>query len=273
MTRHDLLRALRAIQLPRFPLGSDKLQSYGLGLYTFRMPTTVINSVTNSSEIMNSYTLGKTSPPRAVIGHTGDLGSFTCAYWVFPDTESAVAVLTNASSVYGDSSNIVAQVLIQALFSLEPEIDFVSIAERAKIAAQNIWQNTCALWWSNRQSGTDSRDRGAYIGSYTSTDLRMTLHITMPEVPVVSHKAELNLGIDGLPGQKMRLYHYHLDTWTFFPGSLDECLVQGLGIYRSSWRAFNLEFTRFGVNKFRGMQWSMDLDARAGSQVFSRVGP
>ena len=59
-TRHDLLRALRIIQQPRFPLGSDMSQSYGLGLYTFRMPTNAINSVTNSPEVMNSYTLGET---------------------------------------------------------------------------------------------------------------------------------------------------------------------------------------------------------------------
>ena len=162
---HDLLKALRVIEQPRFPLGSDSLQSYGLGLFTFRMPTTAINSVTNSPEVMNSYILGETSPPRAVIGHTGDLGSFTCAYWVFPDTESAVVVLTNASSVNGESSNIVAQVLIQALFALEPEIDFIRIAEQAKVAAQNIWRDTYVLWWSNRQIGTEFKDRTAYIGS------------------------------------------------------------------------------------------------------------
>ena len=95
----------------------------------------------------------------------------------------------------------------------------------------------------------------------------------MPEGQSASEIAELDLCIDDLPGQTMRLYHYHHDTWTFFPGALDECLVQGLGIYRSSWRAFNLVSTRFGETYFRGMQRSMDLDARAGSQVFSRVGP
>ena len=48
------------------------------GSNAFRMPTTAMNLVTNSPEVMNSYTLGETSPPRAAIGHTGDLGSFTC---------------------------------------------------------------------------------------------------------------------------------------------------------------------------------------------------
>ena len=148
---------------------------------------------------------------------------------------------------------IAAQVLIQALFSLEPEIDFISIAKRAKIAAQNIWRKTCTLWWSIRQIGIDSRDHSAYIGSYNSTDLRMTLHITMPEGQVVSDKAEFDLCIDDLSGQKMRLYHYHHDAWTFFPGARDECPMQGLGVFESSSRAFNLDFTRFGVNNSRGI--------------------
>ena len=121
-----------------------------------------------------------------------------------------------------------------------------------KVAAQNIWQKKCTLWWANRQIGTDPGDRIAYIGSYTSTDLRMTLHVTMLEGQVVSDKAELDLCIDNPPGQNMSLCHYHHDTWTFFPGTLDECLVRGLGIHKSSWRAFNLDFTRFGKKKFQG---------------------
>ena len=37
--RHDLLRALRTIPQPRFPLDTNMLKSYGLGLYTFHIPT------------------------------------------------------------------------------------------------------------------------------------------------------------------------------------------------------------------------------------------
>lgn len=41
---------------------------------------------------MKSHILGADSSPKKVIGHTGDLGSFISAYWVFPETESAVVV-------------------------------------------------------------------------------------------------------------------------------------------------------------------------------------
>ena len=75
-----------------------------------------------------------------VVGHTGALGSFTNAYWTFPETESAVIVMTDASSTYGDSRNIVTQVLIQALFELQPAIDYEELALAVVAKAKAKWQ-------------------------------------------------------------------------------------------------------------------------------------
>lgn len=271
--RHLLAKALRIIQQPKFTLASDPLQTYALGLFTLSMPTTALNTVTNPPEVMKSYILGEESAPRVVVGHTGDLGSFTCAYWTFPETESAVVVLTNGSSVDGDLSNIVAQVLTQALFDLKPKIDLVSIAGKAMAASKKTWQDTRSSWWAHRQLGTHHKCLSAYTGSYTSTDFRMTLRVGLAPSESKESQQGLEITINDLPDQRLRLHHYHHDTWSFFPGTRDDCLTEGLGIYMSSWRAFNFEFTRFGVDKFRGMQWSMDLDPRAGPQVFGRIGP
>lgn len=67
---------------------------------------------------------------------------------MFPETESAVVVMTNASSVDGDPSNIVAQAVTQALFALIPEVDFVDIAAQATAAAKGRWQSTVDTWKS-----------------------------------------------------------------------------------------------------------------------------
>ena len=270
---HNLMKAMRIIQQPRMPLASDPLQSYALGLFRFQLPTHEINSVTNAPEVTKSYVLGASSAPRAVVGHTGDLGSFTNVYWTFPETQSAVVVMTNASSADGDPSNIVAQVLTQALFDLTPAIDLLSVAKQASAAARNRWQNTVDAWNANRHEGTVYKDLNAYTGLYTSTDLLMTLCIRTFSEPCSHTTPQLQLCIDGVPDQRFELYHYHSDTWSFLPDSRDECLALGLGMYISSWRAFNIEFNRFAVNRFCGILWTLDLDPRAGSQVFSRVGP
>lgn len=137
LSRHDFLKAIRIIQQPQIPLALDKSQSYGLGLYSFRLPTKEISTVTNSPDVTNSYILGTDSAPRAVFGHSGDLGGFTSAYLVFPGTESAVVLMTNVSSVGGDPSNIVTQALTQALFTLTPKVVLVDIAAQATAAAKS----------------------------------------------------------------------------------------------------------------------------------------
>ena len=130
LAKESIIKALQTATQPHFPLANDSRQAYGLGLFSFYLPTREINTVTNdhAPETINGYILGADSPPMVVVGHTGDLGSFTNAYWTFPQTKSAVIVMTDASSTYGDSRNIVTQVLIQALFELQPAVNYEELA-------------------------------------------------------------------------------------------------------------------------------------------------
>ena len=82
----------------------------------------------------------------------------------------------------------------------------------------------------------------------------------------------MRLCINDLQDQSYDLYHYHLDTWTFLPKSHAECLQMGIGHYLSRWETFNTSFDRLAAGTFRGITWSLDLDPRAGPQVFTRVG-
>ena len=121
VAKQSVLNAIRTATQSQFSLAKDSQQANGLGLFSSYVLTSEINTLTSghAPEIMNSYTIGAGSPPMLAVGHTGDLGSFTNAYWTFPRTESAVIVMTYASSTYGDPSNILAQVLIQALFDIQ----------------------------------------------------------------------------------------------------------------------------------------------------------
>jgi hypothetical protein len=101
----------------------------------------------------------------------------------------------------------------------------------------------------------------------------MTLRVSIATDRSSSDPPELQLCIGDLADQKFKLQHYHVDTSSFLPKTRDECLAMGLGIYIYSWKAFNFEFDRFLVDRFRGMLWNMDLDPRVGPQVFSRTGP
>ena len=206
-----------------------------------------------------------------VVGHTGELGSVTNAYWTFPKTESAVIVMTNASSTYGDPSNIVAQVLIQALFDMKPAINYETLASGVVTKAKAKWQRAFDAWSAKRIVGTEPRELTAYVGTYTSTDLKTTLRISIVEGNAASRENSLRLCINGLQDQNFELYHYHLDTWTFLPKSHDQALDMGIGHYLSRWETFNVSFDRLAAGTFWGVTWVLDLDPRAGPQVFSQL--
>lgn len=208
--------ALQTAIRPQIPLAADPSQTYGLGLFSFQLPTYEINTVTNTDafKTMKSYVMGAESTPRKVIGHTGDLGSYTSAHWTFPETESAVIVMSNASSTYGDPSNLVAQVLTQALFDLQPAVDYLKISSQVVALARSKWQRAVDAWTSRRLQGTQPKDLACYTGVYTSTDLRMTLSVSIISTDnddSVRGKS-LQLCISGRQGQTFDLYHYHLDT-------------------------------------------------------------
>ena len=64
LAKDSILKALRTATQPQFPLAKDARQAYSLGLFSFRLPTREINTVTNghAPEIMNSYTIGAIHP-------------------------------------------------------------------------------------------------------------------------------------------------------------------------------------------------------------------
>ncbi|KAL9609451.1 MAG: hypothetical protein Q9167_005780 [Letrouitia subvulpina] len=161
---YDLLQAMKIIQQPRCPLESDLDQSYGLGLFSLHLPSTSINSVTNAPQVTKSYILGAESSPRPAIGHTGDLGGFLSAYWTFPETKSAVVVMCNSTPGNGDPSNIIAELLIQALVDLNPKIDLVEIAKQANKAAKSQWDDAVTEWAWARQLKTRHKPLDTYAG-------------------------------------------------------------------------------------------------------------
>lgn len=109
------------------PLRSQRCVVPVVCLYNLALPAGEVNNPMPPSILTSSHIIGAESASKKVIGDTSDLRGFKSTYWVFPETESAVLVLTNASNANGDSSNIVGQVLTQTLFNLKPTINYLSL--------------------------------------------------------------------------------------------------------------------------------------------------
>lgn len=285
LTRERLLKAAWTIQQPEFPLSPSPGtgQAYGLGLYTFKLPTKRINTISNSaSMIMEDYIMGATSPSRKVIGNTSDLGTYTSTYYIFPETESAIIVLSNGSSVNGDATNIIAQLLTQALFNLQPPIDYLAVADLVSSQAIAQWQTTLEAWTQHQRPYVKCNPLSAYAGEYASPELQMTLSIkTTPGTQRANGDTgrihandigRMTMCINNLSSQVFGLYSYHGDNWTFMPASRDECIKQGYGQYIQSWRSFIIKFDNFSEGKFAHLRWFLDPDWRVRAFIFQRVG-
>lgn len=258
-----LVHALKAAQTPHFPLATDPRQAYALGLFTFQLPTTEMNVVTNTDVITTPYCIGERSPPMAVVGHTGELGGFLSAYWTFPEEDSAVVVLCNSFQLNGDPTNIVAQLLAQTLFDLQPKVDFLAVAREVVTNAKARWDTVVHEWTSHRIQGTVPSDLKTYEGAYINTGLAMTL-----EVGAFGSSPALRLRINGNEEQTFDLHHYHHDTWTFLPSTRDECFRQGYSAYLYSWQAFLIEFTGMKDGHFQSVHWKLDMDPKVEKQSF-----
>lgn len=179
-------------------------------------------------------------------------------------------VLCNSFQLNGDPSNIVAQAITQALFDLEPKVDFFAVATEIVENAKARWDNVIAAWSSNRVPGTVAKNAGVYNGTFQNEGLAMTLSITtiLDEKAVLPNTQKLRLCINHCDEQTFDLYHYHHDTWTFLPGDRDECIRNGYSGYLFDWNAFMIEFNGFKDDHFDSVSWRLDPDIRVYAQSF-----
>ncbi|KAI9846970.1 MAG: hypothetical protein M1837_003326 [Sclerophora amabilis] len=271
---NDLVSSMATVQKAHCPLANDPKQAYALGLFTFRLPTQEVNVVTNSDVITTPYKIGADSPGRTVIGHTGELGGFLSAYWTFPEDDSAVVVLCNSFQLNGDPTNVVAQLIVQTLFDLQPKIDFIAVASEIVYNARARWTKIVSKWNSNRVSGTAPRSLKSYAGTFINEGLAMEIAISVlaedmgDRVTPPKADTSLRLRINGAEEQTFDLYHYHHDSWTFLPKSRDDCFRLGYSSYLHSWQAFIIDFEDFSNDHCGSLLWKLDPDPRIERQCF-----
>ncbi|KAF3903738.1 Beta-lactamase [Arthrobotrys entomopaga] len=260
-----LLQAISDMRQPQFPLASDPNQTYGNGVFNFVLPTTEINTITNSDVIKKPWVMGADSPQKAVCGHTGELGGFLCAYMTYPETESAVVVLTTGfAATNGDGSNIIAQLLTQTLFDLQPRINYLDVANDITTNAIGRWDAVRENWLSHRtlKPLKMAHPIDWFVGKYRDAETCISAEITKQD----DERFPLSLRVNGREEQTFPLYQYHEDVWTFLPPTRDECIKFGFGGYLYSWEVFNLYFEESqGCPQFA---WNLGLDARVPPTIF-----
>lgn len=246
------LRRVSEITSHKFPITHDTIHenTYGFGWARHQIPSSQLGWLSINGP-QKTHIIGKDSQPRLALNHGGQVTGYLNTIYLFPETKSAVVVLTNAQSA-GDCSDLVAQMYVQALFDMEPKIDFTERATHVSADNLNQFSDMVAAYEKHRTPGTACPDVAGLEGSYWNTDMRVLIEVYRNN----EDKSKLEMRLNKRVSQRHDLSHYHYDTFGFLPKSRDEkelrCLVDYFG-----YEQFLLSFIRSENGAFVGLNWVM----------------
>ncbi|KAF2105694.1 beta-lactamase/transpeptidase-like protein [Lophiotrema nucula] len=254
-----------SVALPRLSFVYDILESamiidpvapgasnYGLGIVRQTTPATL--GVVSPNRAFTSPVMGRNSASKITFSHNGDFDGATCSIYMFPDSESAVVVLSNAKGL-SDATNWIAQEIIQTMFKLKPKIDILSEAKQYKARFKRWFEAKIQdPIKAGRQPNPDNRQVHDYIGEYSLKGYKKF------KVQVSAHKQEskkIVFKLNGRPSQRHTLSYHHYNTWEFAPESYDTYLQKGYRPYVSP-SEFLITFQRKLNSRIHALSWNLD---------------
>lgn len=229
--------------------------AYCMGWYRTYMPTDGLGLLSYNGkirkydpEIQSQHIIGRNSPRRLALAHHGLLSGSTASVYVFPETQSAVVVLTNGATS-GDASDFVAKMSIQAIFDLQPHVDLFPLMKAEAKAHQRWFEDLVIDWQENRDVSYPEAPRAQYVGDYEGHGI--TLNITERE------KSQLVMTFNGKKRTLCMLEYYRKDTYSFLPIERDRWLKDGMLDY-DYYKVGLLEFRRNSVGDVDGLSWQYD---------------
>lgn len=222
------LRQLRTIWEPVVESNLGEGTSYCMGFYRGTIPTPYFGGISLNNKLRESdeaafapFVIGASSKPRQFIGHSGNWNGYTAAFYLFPETQSAVVTLANAMDL-GDAADFVAKILTQALFDFKPKVDVVDFARKEAALFQKWFEDMHDDWIRAREA--DNHEESPlqdYIGTYKG--LATTINIFIDE-----ESKCLAFDINGNLKSRCTLEFYDKDAYSFLPTTRDSWLRKGM---------------------------------------------
>jgi hypothetical protein len=184
--------------------------------------------------------------PRNCFSVPGNGGVFS---YVFPETQSAIVVLTNGATS-ADASDFVAKMLIQALFNLQPHVDLFPLMKAEAKAHQRWFEDLVRDWREHRDVSQPEAPRAQYIGDYTGPGITLNIAQRAEDLRLV-------MTFNGKKRTLCTLEYYNKDTYSFLPTERDRWLKDGMLDY-DCYKVGLLEFRRNCAGDVDGLSWQYD---------------
>ncbi|KAM0363031.1 hypothetical protein HYE67_007970 [Fusarium culmorum] len=258
-----VLKEMDTITAHQAPLTHSGLfeNTYGYGWSRLSMPSSMYGFMSTNGTNQEAM-LGQHSDRRLMFYHGGQVTGYLTTMCIFPETQSAIIVLSNSQAL-GDASDWTARAIMQELFQFRPCVDLVAQAQVTARQALGLYSRLMADYRDNRHYEKGASLIGKF-GVYSNSGLKLFLDVRPTAHPGRAGEFLLN----GMPTQHHYLEHYNGSTFGFPPRSRDEqesrCMVDYV-----SYKQFLLTFRTATNEEQDQVEWLMQpgIDAI----VFSRL--
>ncbi|KAG5806015.1 hypothetical protein H9Q71_009393 [Fusarium xylarioides] len=239
--------------------------TYGLGFARAMIPSTELGMLSLNGP-QREHVIGRRSRPRLVLYHNGGMSGYLAAFYLFPETRSAIVVLGNSHGL-GDGPDWSAQAIAQAMFDFQPPVDFAEVSKQRAKTEYERYARLAADFEYFRNKGRyeeEQCDLEDYVGKYVNSGLKMTLDIGY------NTNKSLIMAVNNVASQHHRLTHFAGDKLGFLPSSREEFVVREF-IDWFKWDQFILDFVRHGeLGRIVGVSWALQVGIMP--VQFERVG-
>ena len=185
-------------------------QSYAMGWARVQLPGTLCDTSRNQALTRSFPTIGDPNHPRLALYHHGMNVGFNSAVYLFPESETAVVLLSNSVAI-NDGPDWIGHLIIQNLFDDPVKHDFVSIARRTLASGLGSYDRTEQQFQAmlSAREPTPPEPLEAYIGKYFNAAKTFFLHITVKS-------GNLWMNMQGHAAENYRLKHLGSNAFSWY---------------------------------------------------------
>ncbi|KAK1255543.1 LOW QUALITY PROTEIN: hypothetical protein MKX08_009538 [Trichoderma sp. CBMAI-0020] len=235
--------------------GFDNNTAYMLGWWRTMMPTAALGQLSYNAIHRCEDIIGKSSGSRTLYGHNGVTEGSVATAYLIPSSHSAIVVLSNAAYA-GDASDATAQIMLQALFDLQPSVDLVAAVQLSTNERLERHEKMISTWQENRDiskyKATPEELLVSYIGLNVSRINIVRSDESLSGLAVVFADQE---------SSRCELEPYNLDSLSYLPMKHEETIARGM-IDWDYWTVGIFNFVRQDRDRQQGdvvgLEWKWD---------------
>ena len=235
----ELLTSHISIPPPTF-----RERTYGMGWIRTQLPG-IVGVMGDNAAIMpmrDLPELGRNSPSMLTLYHQGSTAGYYSSIFLFPETESAIVVLTNSISLC-DAADFIGQAYTQALFNFSDGTDYVNITRRTSQKLVSIYGDLTTAMEAQREPYTQAHLMRSYTGRFWNSLHNFVLDIQLH--PIYGNC--LQVAFQGLESQIYTLRHLRHETFEWSLSLDDEARRGRYHTWHADFYKFHFHTSHDGI--------------------------